>query len=136
MSGRHVTVSDVAIVACAVSAGIHAALAPAHLHEGRFAGAAFAASAVVLGGLAVWLTARPAGTAPLAVTATALAGLLGAYALAVTTGVPLLHAEPEPVDPLALFTKAAEAAGLVAALAVVQRRHVSPTSPRTRGTNA
>jgi hypothetical protein len=36
--------------------------------------------------------------------------------LAVTTGVPVLHPEPEPVDGLALFTKAVEATGLAAAL--------------------
>jgi hypothetical protein len=44
-----------------------------------------------------------------------LAGLLVSYALAITTGVPILHPDAEPVEGLALFTKAAEIAGLLAA---------------------
>ena len=51
-----------------------------------------------------------------------LAGLLASYALATTTGVPLLHPEAEPVDGLALVTKAIEAAGLLAALSLLRRR--------------
>ena len=45
--------------------------------------------------LAVWLTLRPASVAaPLAAAAAVFAGLLGSYALAVTTGLPVLHPEP------------------------------------------
>jgi hypothetical protein len=113
---------DVVILACAVSAGIHGALAPAHFAEGAASGVGFVTSAVVLAVLAVALTLRPAGTPPLAGAAIVLAGLLGSYALATTTGVPLLHPHPEPVDGLALATKAFEAAGLVAAVSLLRRR--------------
>jgi hypothetical protein len=105
---------DLVIVACAISAGIHAALAPGHWAEGVAAGAAFAASAFVLAGLAVALTRRP-GIPALAGAAAVLAGLLVSYVLAVSTGLPVLHPESEPVEALALFTKAVEAAGLLAA---------------------
>ena len=49
------------------------------------------------------------------------AGLLAAYVLAITVGLPLLHPEPEPVDALAVATKAVETAGLVAALHLLRR---------------
>ncbi len=113
---------DVVILACAVSAGIHGALAPAHYAEGTGAGVGFVASTVLLAGLAVVLTLRPADALPLVGAAIVFAGLLGSYALAATTGIPLLHPEPEPVDGLALVTKAFEAVGLVTALSLLGRR--------------
>jgi len=45
--------------------------------------------------------------------------LLVGYALAVTSGMPVLMPEPEPIDGLALATKAVELVGLLAALALV-----------------
>jgi hypothetical protein len=113
---------DVVILACAVSAGIHGALAPAHYAEGTGAGIGFVASTVLLAVLAVALTLRPADALPLVGAAVVFAGLLGSYALATTTGFPLLHPEPEPVDGLALVTKAFEAVGLVTALSLLGRR--------------
>jgi hypothetical protein len=125
---------DVVILACAISAGIHGALVPAHLDESRAAGWAFAASTAILAVLAVALTRRPAARPPLVLAAATLAGLLGAYALAVTTGLPLLHPEPEPVDGLALVTKAIEAGGLVAAWSLLRgERAVALTTPQTKG---
>jgi hypothetical protein len=82
---------DVVILACAVSAGIHGALAPAHYAEGTGAGIGFVASTVLLAVLAVALTLRPADALPLVGAAVVFAGLLGSYALATTTGFPLLH---------------------------------------------
>jgi hypothetical protein len=124
---------DVVILACAVSAGIHGALAPAHFAEGAGAGVGFVASSILLAGLAVGLTVRPASSVPLAGAALVFAGLLGSYALATTTGLPLLHPQPEPVDGLALATKAFEAVGLVTALNLLWRRlAVSPT-PQPKG---
>ena len=120
---------DVVILACAVSAGIHGALAPAHFDEGGGAGIAFVVSAAVLAGIALWLTLRPAGPLPAAVAALVLAGLLVSYALATTTGVPVLHPEPEPVDGLALATKAFELAGLVTALSLRGRRSAISLPP-------
>ena len=116
---------DVVILACAVSAGIHGALAPAHFDEGVGAGIAFVVSAGMLAGLALWLTLRPAEPLPSAVAALVFAGLLGSYALATTTGVPVVHPKPEPVDGLALATKAFELVGLVTALSLLRRRPAS-----------
>ena len=112
---------DLVIVACAISAGIHAALTPDHLAEGAAAGAGFALAAALLVALAVALT-RVVSTAALAGAAALCGGLLLSYGLAVTTGVPLLHPDPEAIDGLALFTKAVELIGLGAAIRLLQRR--------------
>lgn len=98
---------DLLVVACAVSAGVHAALAPEH--------AAFVPAVIALGVLAVGLSRSPA---PVLVDGAiaVLGGLIGAYVLAATTGIPVVHPEPEPVNGLAVATKAVEALGLLAAL--------------------
>lgn len=125
---------DVVILACAVSAGIHGALAPAHFSEGAGAGIGFVAATVALAGSIVVLTVRPVSSAPLAWAAIVFAGLLASYALAVTTGLPLLHAQPEPVGGLALATKAVEAIGLATAIDLL-RPHVVPSpTPHPKGT--
>ena len=113
--------ADVVILACAVSAGIHGALAPDHFSEGAGAGFSFVVSAVALAGVAVWLTARPASRLAFAVAAAVFVGLLASYAIALTSGLPLLHPEPEPVDGLALATKAIEALGLATASSLLWR---------------
>jgi hypothetical protein len=118
---------NLVIVACAVSAGIHGALAPAHFTESAGAGIGFAVAAALLATLAVAFAWRPTVRA-LSGAAAVLAGLLASYVLAVTTGLPLLHPEPEPVEALALVTKAVEAIGLVAAVHLL----LAPT-PRPRG---
>ena len=104
------------VVVCAISAGIHGALVPEHFEEGVSAGLGFAAATVILAVLVVALTARPASTLTLGGAAVVLGGLLASYALAITTGLPVLHPDPEPVDGLALATKAIEAIGLIEAL--------------------
>jgi CHASE2 domain-containing sensor protein len=124
---------DVVILACAVSAGIHAALVPAHLAEGTGGGVGFAGAAAVLAGLVLWLTRRPASLPAVATAAATFAGLLAGYALAITTGLPLLHPDAEPVDGLALATKAIEAAGLLAAASLLWRPRVAPTLPQPKG---
>jgi hypothetical protein len=110
---------DVVIITCAISAGIHGALTPAHFDEGTGAGIGFVVSTVLLAALVVGLTFWPASPVPMAGAAIVFVGLLTAYGLAATTGVPVLHPEAEPVDGLALTTKAFEAAGLVTALNVL-----------------
>ena len=123
---------DLVIVACAISAGIHAALAPEHFREGTGAGVGFLAAALILAAVAVGLTRRPGSGMLVGVAAASLAGLLGSYALAATTGLPLLHPEPEPVTGLALFTKGVEAVALFAAVSSLTA--FSPPLPRLRGT--
>ena len=124
---------DLVILACAISAGIHGALVPEHFDEGTGAGLGFAAATVALGGLVVWLTWRPANASALAAAALTFAGLLASYALATTTGLPVLHPDPEPVDGLALFAKAIEAAGLLAASGLLWRPRVAMTLPQPKG---
>jgi hypothetical protein len=106
---------DALIVACAISAGVHVALVPEHYEESTALGIGFLGSAVVLAVLAIALTRRVSPSA-LALSGATLAGLLAAYALAITVGLPFLHPESEPVDGLALATKVVEAAGLAVAL--------------------
>jgi hypothetical protein len=120
---------DVVILACAISAGIHGALVPAHLDEGTGAGLGFAAAAVALAGLVLWLTWRPRSRSALVFAAATFAGLLGSYALAITTGFPVLHPDPEPVDGLALATKAIEALGLLVATRLLWRPSAVTLSP-------
>ena len=107
---------DALVVSCAVSTGIHAALTPEHLREEPAAGIGFLVSTFLLAALCVVLTLRPASRAAVAAAGVVLAGLLVAYAFAVTTGVPVLHPDVEPADGLGLVTKAVELAGLAAAL--------------------
>ena len=118
---------DAVILACAISAGIHGALVPSH-------GLAFAAATVVLASVAVAATLRPASATWPAGAAAGLGGLLVAYALATTTGLPVLHPEREAVDGLALATKAIELAGLLAALSLIRKepepwRRPAPRAP-------
>jgi hypothetical protein len=126
---------DVVILACAISAGIHAALAPEHFAEGTAAGVGFVASAVLLAVGAVALTLRPGGTVALAATAALLAGLVAVYVLVVVTGVPVLHPDAEPVESLALVTKLVEALGLLAASSTLLRTPaVGPDLTQPKGT--
>ena len=134
MIGRDAIARDLLIVACAVSAGIHAALAPSHLDDGAATAGGFAASAILLALLAGALT-RSASTSMLAAASAVLAGLLLSYALAVTSGVPILHPRPEPADGLGLFTKSVELVGLLSATHLLRHRALSPRAalPRLKG---
>jgi hypothetical protein len=124
---------DVVILACAISAGIHGALVPGHFDEGTGAGLGFVAATIALAGVVVWLTARPASALALGAAAAVFLGLLASYALAVTSGLPLLHPEPEPVDELALATKAIEVVGLAAASSLLWRP-LAALNPHPKGT--
>lgn len=104
-----------AILACAVSAGIHGALTPEHFAEGTGAGLGFLAATALLVALAVAMSLSPTSAATVAATGAILAGLIASYGLAVTTGMPVLHPASEPVEGLAIVTKLVEAIGLLAA---------------------
>lgn len=119
---------DVAIGACAISAGIHAALVTGHFDESVGAGSGFAAATVLLAALAAVLIWRPGDVVAVAAAGCVLAGLLASYLLAVTSGLPLLHPEPESIGGLALATKAIEAVGLLAALRSIGRRRAAAPS--------
>ena len=106
--------TDALIVICAISAGIHAALAPDHFRETTGAGVGFVAATVLLAVLAVVLTLQPSQAA-FAAAAAVFAGLIGSYGLAVTTRIPVIHPDVDPLEGLALATKAIEAVGLALA---------------------
>ena len=135
-AGHHVRLADLrshlVVLACAISAGIHAALVPGHFGEGTPPGLGFAAATVALTGTVLWLTWRPSSTFAIAAAVVTLSGLLVSYALAITNGVPLLHPHAEPVEGLALATKAIEAVGLLAATSLLGRR-VPITHTRPKG---
>ena len=121
---------DALIVTCAISAGIHSALAPDHFREATGAGVGFVVAAALLAALAVQLTLRPDDRRALAAAALVFAGLIVSYALAITTGVPVLHPDVETVDGLALFTKVVEVAGLAASLSLLTSIERKPTWTR------
>ena len=100
---------DIVILACAVSAGIHGALVAGSLRRGHGRRARLRRATVLLAALAVALTRKPTQLASARRGGRSFAGLIVSYALAITTGVPVLHPEVEAVDGLALFTKAVEA---------------------------
>jgi hypothetical protein len=125
--------TDLIILSCAISAGIHGALVPDHFKEGTGAGLGFVLATVLLAVLAVVLTRKPTQFALLG-TAAVFTGLIASYALAVTTGVPVLHPEVEVVDGLALFTKAVEAIGLVLAASLLRRPSFAFTLTLRKGT--
>ena len=84
------------------------------------------------------MLARRPSTTPLLGAVAVLGGLLASYALVITSGVPLLHPQPEQVDGLALATKAVEVVGLVAAVQLVRRPNPAPATfiPRPKGTTS
>jgi CHASE2 domain-containing sensor protein len=125
--------TDLVILTCAISAGIHGALVPDHFEEGMGAGLGFVVATVLLAVLAAVLTRKPTQLALLA-TAAVFAGLIASYALAITTGLPVLHPEPEAVDGLALFTKAVESVGLVVAGSLLRRPSLAITLTQPKGT--
>jgi len=111
---------DVVILCCAVSAGIHAALIPAHFEEGTGPGVGFILASVAPAACAVLLTRRPSRLG-LAGTAAVFEGLIIGYLIVLASGLPVLHPEREPVEALAVTTKVIEAIGLAVAAGCLRR---------------
>src|SRR5918912_2222773 len=103
----------VLLLAGAVSAGVHAGLAPEHLHEWLPLGAAFVASAAAAALLVAALVLRPASLWPPRVLGALLGGLVVAYAATRLAALPPLDPDREPLDALGVCTSALEALGLV-----------------------
>jgi hypothetical protein len=114
-----VTAIDVLVVAGAVSAGVHAGLAPEHLHEWLPLGASFVAAAAAAAAGVVAVVLRPASVWPPRVLGALLAGLVVAYAATRLAALPPLDPDREPLDALGVCTSALEAAGFVAASRLV-----------------
>jgi hypothetical protein len=102
--------------ACAASAGIHAGLVPEHLREEPRLGVAFLLAVVLLLATAAALLLRPADRRVARAAALLLGGLVGAYALSRTTGIPLVAPDPEAVDSVGIAALAAELVGAALAL--------------------
>jgi CHASE2 domain-containing sensor protein len=109
------TATTLVLVAAAVSAGVHAGLAPHHLHEWPPLGAAFVAAAAAVAAAVAALVLQPQAYWPARVLSALLGSLVVAYVLTRLGPLPPLDPEREPVDALGVFTSAVEAAGSLVA---------------------
>jgi hypothetical protein len=107
---------SVLLVVGAVSAGVHAGLAPEHLHEWLPLGAAFIAAAATVAAASTALVLAPTSPWPPRLLVALLAGLVGAYSLTRLAALPPLDPSREPLDLLGVCTSALELAGAVAAI--------------------
>jgi hypothetical protein len=105
-----------------MSAGIHGALVPEHLRESAASGGGFITATVLLLAVVVALTVSSDPRPAAVVAELVLLGLIASYALVVWRGLPVIHPDTEPLDTLALATKAVEAGGLLLAASLVGRR--------------
>jgi hypothetical protein len=128
---RSAGAARIVVAACAISAGAHAGLVPAHLREAPQVGVAFVVAAGLLLVAATALAIRPPSLGAARGAALLLAGLIALYAASRTTGIPLLEPRAEPLDAVGATTKVVEALGLVFAL-WLSRPVGDRTSPLTQ----
>lgn len=135
-NGRVPTVSSrrrgatVLVFTCAASAGAHGGLVPAHLNGEPRLGAAFLIAVVLLVAAATSVAARPGDRRITSAAGLILAGLILAYVVSRTTGIPVLDPEPEAVDAVGIATSVVEALGVLVALGLTY-----PLGPRGRLTH-
>ncbi len=103
-------------LAVTFSAGIHAALVPEHLKEMPPLGYSFILAAAVGAALAWALISRPNDRRVAILAALFCLGQIVTWVLFVTVPVPGFSGTPEPVEAIALVSKAAELFGLMIAL--------------------
>jgi hypothetical protein len=126
-----ITTKRTGLLALAVtfSAGIHAALVPEHLKEMPPLGYAFIAAAAI-GGLLAWaLVSRPNDRRLPLLAGLFCLGQIVTWALFVTVPVPGFSGTPEPIEAIALASKAAELLGIALALPLVAPRRIGRLSP-------
>jgi hypothetical protein len=107
---------DALIVCCAISAGVHGALVPQHMRESIVTGVGFVIATAALAILIIGLTARPESRAVTSFTVLVVLGLVVSYAVAATSGIPMLHPDVDPIDTVGVLTKAVEVLGLCLAV--------------------
>jgi apolipoprotein N-acyltransferase len=124
----------VVIACCAASAGAHAGLIPSHIRPQPELGVAFVVATVALLAAVAALTIRSDTASATRATALLMTALIGAYALSLTTGIPWIAGESEPVDRIGLATTAIEALSLACAVRLnpATRGHRSPTPQEAR----
>jgi hypothetical protein len=110
------------LVAGSISVGVHAALAPEHLHEWPPLGAAFVVAAVTGAAAVTAFAVRPSGVWPSRALALLLAGLAASYVATRLVALPPLDPAREEVDLIGVFTTAVETAGLILALRLGRQR--------------
>lgn len=117
----NITSKRTGLLALAVtfSAGIHGALVPEHLKEMPPLGYAFIAAAVIGGALAWALVSHPRDRRVALLAGLFCLGQLVTWVLFVTMPVPGLAGTPEPVEAIALVSKAAELLGVLPVLPVL-----------------
>ena len=103
-------------LAVTFSAGIHAALAPEHLKEMPPLGYAFIAAATIGAALAAALLTRPRDRRIAFLAGLFCLSQIATWGLFVTEPVPGFSGTPEPIETIALVSKAAELAGLALAV--------------------
>jgi hypothetical protein len=103
-------------LAVTFSAGIHAALVPEHLQEMPRLGYAFVAAAAIGGVLACTLVSLPDNRRISLLAGLFCLGQIAAWALFVSAPVPGFSGTPEPIETIALVSKAIELAGVVLGL--------------------
>jgi hypothetical protein len=106
----------VVVFACAVSAGVHAGLVPAHVQDEPRLGVAFTVAVILLAASLAALTKWPGDRKIARAAALLLAGLMAGYVATRTTGIPWLAPDPEELDGVGLATNVVEALGLAFAL--------------------
>jgi hypothetical protein len=120
----NVTARRTGLLALAVtfSAGIHAALVPEHLKEMPPLGYSFIGAAVIGAALAWALVSRPDDRRIPALAGLFCLGQIVTWLLFVTVPIPLVSGTPEPVETIALISKAVELYGFAIALSLATSR--------------
>jgi hypothetical protein len=120
----------VGLLALAVtfSAGIHAALVPEHLAEMPRLGDAFIAAAAIGALLAGALVSRPDDRRISLLAGLFCLGQIAAWALFVSVPVPGFSGTPEPIETIALVSKAVELVAVALALPLALPRDRLPVS--------
>jgi hypothetical protein len=121
---------DLVTVALAMSAGVHAALAPEHWRERPLLGIGFVAAAATLGVAVVWLQTAPSRLAA-ALAAAVLAGLSVLYLVSRTRGLPVTGREEW--DAVGVATQALQVVGIAIAAALVRGGNRSTATLATGG---
>jgi len=120
------------IGAGAVGAGVHAAIAPEHLHEWAPLGASFVVVAILFAAAVAALALLPSDRRPVTALGALLAAVAGGYVVTRLVAIPPLDPERESFDTLGICTSAIEVFGLVLAVHILtpprRLRHLSLSS--------